>query len=144
MSHLTGQRAVATAALVARLAHAGQTDKAGQAYVDHPRRVAERVTGDLARTVAWLHDVVEDTPVTLDELEQAFGPRVADAVDALTVRHGETRAGYYARVRANPTALTVKLADIADNTDPDRLTALPADLADRLRAKYAAALAALT
>lgn len=145
MSHLSGERAVATAALIATLAHSGQVDKAGQPYVDHPRRVAARVFehGPLAEAVAWLHDVVEDTPVTLEAVEQAFGPQVAAAVDAITHRPGEPRTAYYARVRSNPVALVVKDADIDDNTDPLRLAALDPALASRLQVKYAAARASL-
>lgn len=66
--------------------------------------------------VAWLHDVVEDTPVTVEDVDGAFGSQVSDAVDAITRRTAETD-DYYARVKANSIALTVKAAD---NTDPLR------------------------
>ncbi|WP_249051518.1 hypothetical protein [Cellulomonas fimi] len=87
--------------------------------------------------VAWLHDVVEDTPTTLEDVEVAFGSVVAAAVDAMTHRPGEPRLDYYAMVRANSLVLTVKTADLADNTDPIRLAALPPELGARLEAKYA-------
>ncbi len=131
---------IAAAEQVATTAHAGQTDKAGRPYLDHPRRVAAHVattTNDPdAVAAAWLHDVVEDTPVTLAHLRAlGFRETVLDAVDALTRRPGEGDA-YYHRVAANPLALTVKLADLRDNTHPDRVRLLgPAD-ADRLRRKY--------
>lgn len=75
-------------------AHPEQVDRAGQAYIDHPRRVAAKVAEtsgpDTAVPVAWLHDVVEDTAVTLQGLRQlAFGEDVVNAVDALTRRPGE-------------------------------------------------------
>jgi (p)ppGpp synthase/HD superfamily hydrolase len=90
-------------------------------------------------TVAWLHDVVEDTPTTLTEVEVTFGSQVAAAVDAITHRSGEPSLDYYARVKSNPLALTVKAADLADNTDPSRLELLPPDVRARLEAKYAVA-----
>lgn len=136
---------IAVARGIAETAHEGQVDKSGAAYIEHPRRVAERVSGDPgAVVVAWLHDVVEDTEVTLAELAERFPPQIVAAVDAVTKRAGEAKADYYRRVAADPLALAVKRADIADNTDPVRLGALPPDTRERLRAKYAAALEQLT
>lgn len=97
-----------------------------------------------AVAAAWLHDVVEDTEITLADLEQTFPPDVTAAVDALTRRSDETPAEYYARVRTVPLALTVKLADMADNSDPQRLAQLDAATRERLTAKYARARAQLT
>lgn len=129
-------------------AHEGQVDKSGQPYIQHPARVAARVAKQLgthhpAVAVAWLHDVVEDTTVTMEDIAHHFGDDIAAAVDALTKRKGESPEHYYARVRAHPWALTVKAADIADNTDPQRLALLDAATANRLRAKYATARALL-
>jgi hypothetical protein len=88
--------------------------------------------------VAWLHAVVEDTAFTLEDVEKEFGSKVAAAVDAITRRPDETHSDdYYARVRANPIALTVKAADVADNTDPERLQLLEPDVRADLEAKYA-------
>ncbi|WP_345353375.1 HD domain-containing protein [Rhodococcus olei] len=130
---------------IAAAAHVGQVDKAGQPYITHPARVAARVAGDEnAVAAAWLHDVVEDTAVTLADLEESFPAEVTTAVDALTRRRGEAPADYYARVRTVPLALTVKLADMADNSDPQRLAKLDAATRDRLIAKYARARAELT
>lgn len=130
---------------IATTAHQGQVDKAGRPYITHPARVAARVAGDEhAVAAAWLHDVVEDTEVTLADLEQLFPPEVTAAVEALTRRPGEVPADYYARVRAVPLAVTVKFADLADNSDPQRLAQLDAPTRDRLTAKYARARAALT
>ena len=138
MSYLRGHRAEATAALIATLAHAGQVDQGGAPYIDHPRRVAAHLVHPTwqAVTVAWLHDVVEDTTVTLAAIAETFGPQIAEAVDALTHRRGESRIEYYARVRANPLALQVKAADIADNLDPARLAVLDEATARRLQRKY--------
>jgi (p)ppGpp synthase/HD superfamily hydrolase len=131
---------------LASKAHHGQVDKAGLPYIEHPERVAGYLVNPTAEetVVAWLHDVVEDTDVTgvtnvtLD-VENAFGPQVAAAVDAITRRPGEQTHidAYYAWVKANPIALTVKAADIADNTDPSRLQLLTPKKRAALEAKYA-------
>lgn len=137
---------VNAAADLARSAHAGQTDKSGAPYIDHPARVAARVRaaghGDEAEIVAWLHDVVEDTGVTLDRIEREFGPRIARAVDAITRRPAEGD-DYYRRVAADPLALAVKRHDIDDNTDPERTARLDPSTRERLAAKYRHALALL-
>lgn len=129
------------ARVVATSAHGRQRDKAGRPYIDHPARVAASVAAEVgarhaAVAVAWLHDVVEDTDVTLDELRRAFGEVIADAVDAITRRSGEGAEAYYARVRANELALIVKRFDIADNLDPERVRLLDEVTAERLARKY--------
>lgn len=129
---------------IATAAHAGQVDKAGRPYIMHPARVAGRVAGDeFAVAAAWLHDVVEDTSVTLKDIAAQFPIDVVTAVGALTRRSGEGPGDYYRRIRAVPLAVTVKLADLADNGDPERLALLDAPTRDRLIAKYAKARAAL-
>ncbi len=129
---------------IATTAHEGQVDKAGAPYIGHPARVAARVRGDaVAEMVAWLHDVVEDTDVTLDDLRAEFPPEVVEAVDAVTYRDDSPRDAYYERIAANPLAKKVKLADIADNTDPARQAALDEPTRIRLTEKYAKARAAL-
>ena len=123
---------------IARAAHQGQVDKAGRPYADHPARVAAQLAGDdLAVTVGWLHDVVEDTSVTLSALAGEFPPEVVRAVDALTRRSGEAPERYYARVKSDPLALRVKLVDLADNSDPARLAELDTQVGERLARKYA-------
>ncbi|MDR2256180.1 MAG: HD domain-containing protein [Arthrobacter sp.] len=133
---------------LATRAHEGQTDKSGAPYIGHPSRVAARVAKALgadhdAVAVAWLHDVVEDTPVTASQINTQFGPVIAAAVQAITHPKGEARADYYARVKANALALAVKAADIADNTDPARVALLDAPTRERLAKKYSEARAAL-
>ncbi|HEY3003709.1 MAG TPA: HD domain-containing protein [Kribbellaceae bacterium] len=123
---------------IALAAHDGQTDKAGVPYITHPARVAARVAGDpAAEIVAWLHDVVEDTGVTLDDLAAEFPPAIVAAVDAMTKRPSEDRDSYYRRVAADPLALEVKHADLDDNSSPDRLARLDEPTRTRLQAKYA-------
>jgi (p)ppGpp synthase/HD superfamily hydrolase len=115
----TLERAIAIAAE----AHAGQFDKAGQPYILHPIRVMLRVSGASERIAAILHDVVEDTPVTLDQLaKEGFSREVVDAVDALTKRPGENRIAAAHRAAANPIARVVKLADNAENMDLSRIS----------------------
>lgn len=135
----------AAAQHIAESAHHGQTDKAGVPYITHPARVAARFHDPLHQAVAWLHDVLEDTPVTADDLRDAGIPDdVLDAVEALTHQPEEPRADYYERIRrAGPMAVAVKLADIDDNSDPDRLARLDGATRDRLTAKYTKARQAL-
>lgn len=146
LSERAALASLSTAERRATTAHEGQVDKAGRPYIEHPWRVANRVAEVDGRAaavcVAWLHDVVEDSDVTLDELRDDFGDAIVDAVDALTRREGEGD-DYYRRVASNDLAVAVKRADIWDNTNPERLATLPASTRDRLLAKYAHALALL-
>lgn len=136
---------------LATRAHQGQKDKAGADYIDHPRRVAShtRTHADpawqsQAVATAWLHDVLEDTPVTRDELARHFPVEVVEAVEALTRQDGEAAEAYYARVRSNPLARAVKHADLDDNTDPTRMALLDTPTRTRLQKKYAHARKALS
>jgi len=107
---------------IAAAAHAGQVDKAGQPYILHPLRVMLRVSTEYERMAAVLHDVVEDTLVTLAQLTEAgFPGEVVDAIEALTKRPGETRMQAAARAALNPIARVVKLADNAENMDLSRI-----------------------
>lgn len=135
---------------IAAAAHEGQTDKAGAPYIDHPRRVAIRVCDyapegrtEVAQAVAWLHDVVEDSNITLQDLAQEFPPEVVAAVEAITHRPLEAREDYYQRVAADELARAAKLADLDDNSDPARLQLLDDHTQRRLEEKYAKARAAL-
>jgi (p)ppGpp synthase/HD superfamily hydrolase len=129
---------------VARQAHEGQLDKAGRPYIAHPLRVMGAVRDPHERMTAVLHDVVEDTGVTIEDLVAAGCPtEVVDAVAALSKKPDEDVEVYLARVAANPIALAVKRADIADNMSPERLSRLDPETQERLRAKYQAALRVL-
>jgi (p)ppGpp synthase/HD superfamily hydrolase len=126
------------AIVLARTAHAGQIDKAGRPYIEHPLRVMRRVDGEHEQMAAVLHDVLEDTPVTVDDLRSAGCPEaVIAAVQALTKQPGESLAQSMERAAADPIAAVVKRADIADNSDPARLALLDPATANRLRSKYA-------
>lgn len=108
---------------IAASAHAGQLDKAGQPYIFHPLRVMLRVTNVQERMAAVLHDVVEDTPITLQQLlAEVFPIAVLAAIDALTMQPGESRIQAAARAALDPIALVVKLADNAENMDLSRIS----------------------
>ena len=109
---------------LAARAHAGQTDKGGHPYILHPLRLMLAVQGTEARIAAVLHDIIEDTPVTFDDLRrEGFAPEIVEAVRALTKFKGETRVEAATRIARNPIAREVKLADIADNMDLSRIPA---------------------
>jgi hypothetical protein len=106
-------------------AHAGQADKAGQPYILHPLRVMMRCGSDDAKTVAVLHDVVEDTGMTLDALRQAgFSDAIVEAVDGMTKRQDESYEDFVRRAGSNPLSREVKIADISDNLNVARLPEL--------------------
>ena len=122
---------------LARSAHAGQRDKLGVSYICHPLAVMRRVTTDDEKIVVVLHDVVEDTAVTLKYLRTlGFEEHVVMAVDAVTKRAGEPLAESMARVAADPLALIVKRADISHNADPVRQAKLSDEARARLTEKY--------
>ena len=114
----TIERAIAIAAA----AHEGQVDKAGAPYVFHPLRMMLRLDTPDEHMAAVLHDVVEDTPVTLEQLRaEGFPQAVLEAVEALTKREGEDYEEFIRRVAANRLASRVKLADLRDNCDLSRI-----------------------
>ncbi|MBR8641669.1 HD domain-containing protein [Streptomyces tuirus] len=128
---------------VARTAHAGQTDKAGQPYAEHLSAVAEGVRarggGDELVAAAWLHDALEDGVLTEEWLDAAaLTQRTKDVVRAMTKQPGEEVQAYARRILATPGARLVKAADLAHNADPHRLAALDEHTARRLTQKYAA------
>jgi len=137
---------VARAQAIAVIAHRGQTDKLGVAYIYHPAAVSfgfDPVDSTVACCAAWLHDVLEDTDVTADDLDLAGVHReVIDVVELLTRRDGDGDA-YYARIARHPVAREVKLADIADNTEPSRVSRLDPQVRERLHVKYLHALGLL-
>lgn len=140
MTEIDAVAQVSLAQGIAFMAHRGQTDKLGAAYVDHPGRVAENFdTFDepIEAASAWLHDVLEDTDVTAAELlEAGVLPEIVEVVELLTRRDGIAPEDYYGAIRQNSFALRVKLADIADNTAPWRVRRLDQDTQERLSQKY--------
>lgn len=123
--------------------HAGQTDKAGRPYIEHPQAVAEQLEDLEQKITAWLHDLCEDTPVTPKQLlEEGFTPRIVRAVELLTRPAGMDYYEYIRRLRVNPIARAVKIADLHHNMDLHRLPCVTEK--DRARRKkYETALAFL-
>ena len=101
-------------------AHHGQTDKAGAPYIFHPFHLAEQMPDEASCCAALLHDVVEDTDVTLEAIAAEFPPEVVEAVRLLTHEKGTDYLEYVRALKDNPIARTVKLADLAHNSDESR------------------------
>lgn len=133
------------AMLLAYDAHHGQLDKGGIPYIFHPIHLAEQMPDELTTIVALLHDVVEDTDLSLDDLARDFPPAVIDALSLLTHTPGTNYLDYVRALRDNPIAATVKRADLLHNSDQSRLALSPTDdvTRARLRQKYQKALAIL-
>ena len=112
---------VQKAKTLAERSHEGAVDKAGRPYIEHPMRVAARLSRPEEQVVGWLHDVVEDTDVTIGEIRAMFGAETAAAVDAVTHREDESWADYLCRVKANPVARSVKISDLIDNSNLSRI-----------------------
>ena len=125
-------------------AHKAQVDKSGLPYVFHPFHLAEQMTDEDTTVVALLHDVVEDSPYTLDDLrDMGFPERVVAAIGLMTHDDRIPYMDYVAAIRENPIARVVKLADLRHNSDITRLDSVTEwDLA-RIE-KYAAAMELLS
>ena len=131
---------------LAYAAHHGQTDKSSQPYIFHPYHLAEQMTDEVSVCVALLHDVAEDTDLTLEDLEQEFPQEVTDALRLLTHKPGTDYFDYVRAIKTNPVAVKVKLADLAHNSDETRFAGckdIPAEQIARWREKYAKAKAIL-
>ena len=103
-------------------AHKDQVDKSGLPYVFHPFHLAEQMTDEATIVTALLHDVVEDTPYTLDDLHQmGFPEEVLAALTLLTHDDDVPYLDYVIRLNGNPIARAVKLADLQHNSDLSRL-----------------------
>jgi (p)ppGpp synthase/HD superfamily hydrolase len=117
-------------------AHAGQTDKSGLPYAFHPIRVMLRCKSDEAKIAALLHDVVEDTPVSLDQLsKEGFSEDILAAVRLLTHEPAVSYEDYIRQLGTNQIAKEVKLADLEDNSDIKRMKSVDEKAVGRLR-KY--------
>lgn len=126
---------VELAKALARFAHEGQTDKAGQPYYLHPFAVAEGVESEDEKITALLHDVIEDTSVRIETIRDLFGTEVADAVLSVTRREDEDYYDFVWRAKENPIGRAVKLADLAHNMDLSRIPE-PTEKDYRRLAKY--------
>ena len=133
------------AAEIAYNAHMGQRDKAGMPYIFHPYHVAEQMKDEATACTALLHDVAEDTAVTLDDLAKEFPPEIVGALRLLTHDPKDDYMDYVAKIKKNPIARAVKIEDLKHNSDISRMSE-DSPLYERalaLRKKYAAALALL-
>jgi (p)ppGpp synthase/HD superfamily hydrolase len=106
---------------IAYQAHHGQRDAGGVPYVFHAIHVAEQMQEEITVCAALLHDVVEDTEVTLELLQQEFPKEVTSLVALLTHDPKEDYFDYIRRIRDNDRAKLIKLADLAHNSDRSRL-----------------------
>lgn len=122
-------------------AHEGQADKLGNPYISHVFRVMGRLRHEDEQVVAALHDVVEDTPLTFKDLEDfGFPQEIIEAVDSVTRRRGESYDVFVSRAAQNRIGINVKIADLMDNSDPNRLSYLSEKDRQRLENKYRRAL----
>ncbi len=129
---------------LAKQHHKGQTNKAGKPYIEHPLRVMNQVESEEEKIVAVLHDIVEDTDISLDDLRsEGFSEKVVSAVECLTKQDGENYDSYIERISFNPLAVKIKLADLEDNRDLTRLPQVTDMNLERLE-KYEKALEKLT
>ena len=135
---------------IAKIAHHGAVDKSGDEYFQHPLRVAgmvekESPLNDIAIAAAYLHDVLEDTTWTETDIRSQFAAFERAPVDrlitvvTLLTRTKDNVETYYEDIKKDPDALTVKLCDIRDNTDPVRLAKLSEENQIRLIKKYSKA-----
>ncbi len=124
-------------------AHKDQVDKSGLPYVFHPLHLAEQMQTEGTVVVALLHDVVEDTPYTLQNLrEMGFPEPVLTAISLMTHDVGTPYLEYIARIKDNPIARIVKLADLRHNSDLSRLDFMDEKALARVE-KYKKAIALL-
>lgn len=127
-------------------AHHGQVDYNGIPYIFHPMHLAESMDDEVSCCVALLHDVVEDTEVTPEELKAVFPPEVTEAVALMTHDDGTDYFNYVRAIKQNPIARKVKLADLAHNSDQSRCVGTDLSEAQlmRWREKYEKAFKILT
>lgn len=126
---------------IAYEAHQGQVDKSNMPYIFHPFHLAEQMDDEISCTAALLHDVVEDTSLTFEDLEKEFPKSVVDVLKLLTHEDGVDYFEYVEKIKTNPIAKKVKLADLEHNMDETRLsgTDIPKEKIQRRREKYSKA-----
>jgi (p)ppGpp synthase/HD superfamily hydrolase len=124
-------------------AHLGQRDKNGQPYILHPLRVMFRLANEEERIVGVLHDVIEDTKYTPDDLRKlGYSEQILQALEGVTRREDESYEDFVLRSKANPISRRVKLADLEDNMDIRRMIGVTPKDMERL-ARYRKAWAEL-
>lgn len=125
-------------------AHSGQNDKSGVPYIFHPYHLAEQMETEDEIVTALLHDVVEDTSVSIEDLRrEGFGEKVLEAVKLLTHKEDEDYLDYIRRLKVNSIAQKVKLADLLHNSDFSRMKDYSEKTKERLE-KYKKAIQILT
>ena len=121
-------------------AHKEQVDKSGIPYIYHPTIVAEKMKDELTTCVALLHDVVEDSNMTFARLkEEGFTKEIIDALRLLTHDEGKPYMDYIRKIKENPVAAKVKMADLEHNSDLSRLDIID-EKSEHRRRKYAEAM----
>lgn len=117
-------------------AHKNQVDKSGMPYVFHPFHLAEQMDDEYSVCVALLHDVVEDTDITVEELiTKGFPKEVINAIELMTHSDSVPYLDYVKAIKNNPIACKVKLADLENNSDLSRLDKIDDKALERV-AKY--------
>lgn len=125
---------------IAFRAHEGQLDRSGLPYILHPVHVAEQMKTEDTCVVAILHDVIEDTSVTMEDLQkEGFTETQLEGVRLMTHLPGTDYFAYVQNLKDNPVARAVKIADLQHNSDPTRLIKITPEDRARLR-KYQKAL----
>ncbi len=121
------------AIILATKSHRGQRQRNGEPYILHPLRVMMAVSDDNEKIAAILHDVVEDSDIALEDLLQAgYTPDVIELVRLLTHENGKSYEAYIQRLRPNPSARRIKIADLQDNMNVRRLPQMRQKDLDRL------------
>src|SRR5215212_8989407 len=116
---------IETSLHIALRAYAGKTDKAGREYILHPLRGMAKMKTELEMSAALLHDVIEDSEITADQLlAEGIPAEVVEAIQYLSRNENEEYPEFVARTKKNTLAAKVKIADIEDNIDVLRLTSL--------------------
>ena len=114
--------------------HLGQKDKGGLPYIFHPIAVAEMMKDEYSTCVALLHDIIEDTEFTIEQLRNLHFPdEVVDGVIAMTRMPGEVYKDYLVRVKANDIARKVKIGDLKHNMDAGRLKSIDKEYLSMLK-----------
>jgi len=117
-------------------AHQGQTDKSGLPYIYHPMHIAEQMEDESTTVCALLHDVVEDTHYTLEDLiKQGYPSEIIEALSLLTHNKDISYMDYVRKIKSNKIASTVKLADLQHNSDLSRFEVIDDDALKRIE-KY--------
>lgn len=117
---------------IAYNAHHGQFDCNGVPYIFHPYHLAEQMCSEITVCAALLHDVVEDTDITIEQLENIFPKEVTEALKLLTHDDNTDYFEYIRAIKSNPVAKAVKMADLMHNSDQSRIVDKKAVSAEKL------------